>query len=222
MTQFQIQHYFQGISGIAEDRYVNTFYAEGPTPADDAAYLAVAVSITRFYSAVAPTATFGVNHYLSNEMSGPGETVKIYNMADPHPRAPVFTHESDPTFDSPGDNLPGEVAVCLSYAGTAVSGLPPARRRGRIFIGPLQVRACETSGDNTVPCRPALIFRQNLVKSAQNLKDELFDGSALVWSMWSPTSGSMLNIVRVWADNAFDTQRRRGVDPNSRVSLNLV
>lgn len=221
MSRLRIQHTFQGQSGVSEDRFVNTFYAEGAAAPSEPTLAALAQAVFDFYDGVNTPSTEPLIRWYSSTADGTGRNVKIYDLADPLPRAPIFEVEHGPFSVPPGaTNLPSECACCMSYAAPAISGLPVARRRGRIYLGPLNDRATADDPD-TAECRVDDVFRFAVMNAAVTLKADMFAAAGHVWSMYSPTSDDMLIINRVWSDNAWDTQRRRGIDPTSRLTVDL-
>ena len=58
------------------------------------------------------------------------------------------------------------------------------------------------------------------LKASQRMQSSLQVGLVTgAWSVWSRTDATLHNVVSVECDDAFDTQRRRGVDPLVRNSL---
>jgi hypothetical protein len=109
--------------------------------------------------------------------------------------------------------MPPEVAICLSYQAAKISGVPQARRRGRVFIGPLNTSAMGTDG------RPATAFINALVGAADALKDPAGapDWDWSTWSSFDPTVSTVID--NGWVDNEFDTQRRRGRKYTTRTTF---
>ena len=191
-------------TGLAEDVSVNTLCFDCPANGSAAEQAFMLTRIQDFYTAVGTGMTQSVASYMASVNSGQ-VTVKFYRMSDPSPRVPIGTLPfAIAAFAS--TSLPEEVATCLSFRGTATSGVPAARRRGRIFIGPL--------GDNTKTIiegrvRPLDTFRTNLGQSSRHLYGNP-GTSGIVWGVWSSTGQTFTPITSAGVDNAFDTQRRRG------------
>jgi hypothetical protein len=103
--------------------------------------------------------------------------------------------------------------VCLSFKAQPNPPINPARRRGRIYIGPLttEVVTAAVTGD----ARPQALLLTTLTQAGKRLADRL----EFEWSVYSRSSGIVAPIAELWADNAFDTQRRRGAKATSRVTL---
>ena len=224
MALLRIQHQFNHASGLAADVVVNTFYVLGPDPTapgvlDAAPGLVTAVG--RFYNAGVGQGDAAVVDFMhTKSFAELAHTVKIYNMADPTPRAPITTE----TFGGPvgsvntADGLPHEVAICLSYNALPISGTSQKRRRGRIYIGPLASNAATDILPTNV-VRPEEALRQVLLDSGERLSQE-FDAVGYDWVIFSPTThgsdapvltdAAISQVQQLSVDDAFDTQRRRG------------
>lgn len=154
---------------------------------------------------------------------------KVYNLSDPEPRVPILQTTQTLTV-SAGAALPSECAVVLSYRAALVSGTNPARRRGRIFIGPLAASCGEQTGGDF---RPASAFRSALVTAAEALAEDVSFPDA-AWAVFSPTlagpppwSNGVLDasselVSAGFVDNAFDVIRSRGCGPTLRTTFSAV
>lgn len=128
--------------------------------------------------------------------------VRAYDMADAEPR-PVRA-ESVVAWDAPANSVgPREVALCLSYF--ADRNLP--RQRGRMYIGP--IRQAEMTD------RPQEQLMGTLGALAEGISG--LGGINVQWVVYSPTAGDYRNVSDYWVDNAWDTQRRRGLPASSRL-----
>lgn len=147
----------------------------------------------------------GLKDYLSPAINTEQVSGKFYDRADPEPRTPF----NQGTFDlgAPGSTLglPEEVATCFSFRGNLESGQPPARRRGRVFLGPLNESVLAYSGRTVVDQD----FIDDVFIAYNAAWDELTT-SGLVHEVWSPTDEEGYTVTSAWMDDAFDTQRRRG------------
>jgi hypothetical protein len=155
---------------------------------------------------------------------GPTATLKVYDMRDPEPRVPFWTD----TISLPpgtGSMLPAEVALCMSFRASVVSGQSAARRRGRVFLGPVRTGAGAVVASQHRPTNPVLT---NIATAAGVLIDgkDAVPGVKVKWSVYSPTTAAEVgvslddafnDVVAGWLDNAWDTQRRRGPEASSRV-----
>lgn len=212
-------------SGLPEDITVNTFHFRDPAGAFP--FAAITGLLDGFYNddlGGQPSIAARLSSRLSRA-NGACE-VKYYPDAGGSPvRIDTFTLAAF-GWVAEGD-LPDEVAVCLSYranygsaqevvpnppAGPEGDLRPRARRRGRIFIGPLRITGPENGwvGENTLN---AVVNAGNVLRIDSNAVDA-------PWSVKSETDGGIHRpVVEVWADNAWDTQRRRGRAATMRVTL---
>lgn len=224
-------------TGVAENDVVNTFHFDGDDfPGnDDAIYHDVVDDgLQAFYNALAS--------YYSDVLTG-GYTLKIFDMADPPTRVPEFTADRTIAgFGSTELNLPSEVAVVGSFAGAAVSGIPVATRRGRVYIGPLNASSMQQTGsrvrvnDNLLTdLRDALAVLGRLdipAASQMSVRHSIYSPT---WNLGRPATpkgspaidphplGEAFNdVTRGWVDDAFDTQRRRGEDAASRLTYTVA
>lgn len=135
--------------------------------------------------------------------------VDLYDLSDPEPRAPIADYTF--TLDNAASgvtNLPLEVALCLSYHAAFVSGVPNARRRGRIYLGPFSTGASELT-------RPPDALIDLCVDFGEALWTPI-GASDIEWVQHSETTGLSLEVIGGWVDNEWDTQRRRGRRATSR------
>jgi hypothetical protein len=201
-------------SGLPEDDMVNTFHfvdATATTFVEDDAQ-DIATICENFYTATPTGETSGLDTMLSQQLSGTG-TSKVYDLSDPTPRVPLFTHSFSLTVGSAGTGgLPSEVALCLSYSAFPVSGQPAARRRGRIYIGPLQNNTL-TNG------RPTTALINRIGAAGSDLRTGTGLPGDFVWGVRSDVNNSTVAIADLYVDNAFDTQRRRGERPTARTTF---
>jgi hypothetical protein len=136
----------QGASGLPEDRFVNTFHFVCIGTATAEQQEDACVLVRDFYNGTGsgPTVQFrALSTYISPYVSRTAE-LRSYDLETEKPRVPQITPLTLGTpYGSSG--LPEEVAVCLSYHGpTPIT----ARRRGRIYIGPLTVNAALAATDS--------------------------------------------------------------------------
>lgn len=193
----------QVVSGIAEDRPQNTLHFQ--TAVATTPYADIQTAIATFYNAI--------RGELSSLIAQNGHRTRIYDLADPEPRAPVH----DVTWNFAGavgtNTLPSEVALVLSFQGVRASGQSQARRRGRIYIGPLRVSAADAlTGRPTTPMITTLTGAASALLASS---DAAADWS---WVVRSETNNDNTFIDNGWVDNSFDTQRRRGLAPSARTN----
>lgn len=200
MTLHRAQAIFDNRStGIPRDRVVNTFHfwctKADPDEADGDE---LRTMLHDFYAAMP-----GVIVGLADEWR-----LKLVSIADPAPRLPWYD-SPDSIEWAVGEALPAENALVLSFQQELVSGVPIARQRGRIFIGGLK----------TTVNSAGRVHHDRVVEVAQAASGLLAasDGSSLwKWHQHSATTGQHGPVTQGWVDNAFDTQRRRGVSATER------
>jgi hypothetical protein len=209
-----------------EDAIVNTWYFDSDQTfeedADD-----VAGRLVTFYTAI--------KGFYSDLLTGNGR-IKVYDMADPEPRAPGHVRDFALAIAASSPDFPAEVALCLSMEAAQVSGTPQARRRGRVFLGPINngVIGATTLGDVTVlsSARDAILAAAKTLATGPDLGDGRL-------SVFSPTTAgaplgegpgqytpqqlddSFHDVVKLWIDDRLDTQRRRGGAPTARTTVTV-
>lgn len=188
-------------SGNPRDVTVNTWAFESNSGSPvEAEWLDIGAALAAFYSEL--------EGWYSEVVSGEAQ-IAIYDIDAEPPRTPLFENTS--YFDlGGGDPLPEEVAVCVSFRGVFVSGSPKGRRRGRIYLGPLQSNVV-IYDSVTAKTGVSSAFQTVCSDAVQALQDGL-DGTGVLHSVWSRADDELYNVVEYWMDNAFDTQRRRGMD----------
>lgn len=144
-----------------------------------------------------------------------GHTFKVYSLSDPEPRAPV--HEATWSLPSAptGETLPTEVAFTLSYEGARISGQDQRRRRGRVFLGPFNLPMTEGG-------RPAGTFPADVVGAFISNWIQAVNTAGGLFVVYSRADQQGVTVRKVWADNAWDTQRSRGQVATSRSYQNIT
>jgi hypothetical protein len=208
MANLRAQVVLQNRNNHPADAVVNTFHFTSDVGKTDPDLVTGLIS---FYNTVHAPGTNSIGYYLSNNLSRNAGTmrIKVYDMAEPKPREPV---ESIWALDDLGsaDPLPNEMAACLSF----YADRNLARRRGRVYIGPLMSNAGAedlTAGD----VRLTNGFRDALVGGGTYLLT--LPGSA-TWCTHSTVDNAWRPVTAGWVDTAFDVQRRRGLKPGARVT----
>jgi hypothetical protein len=207
VTLWRVQVILPYVTGVPEDVSTNTLYI---TADDDPDFGELTDQIALLYNFVPDGFGHGTSWYLSALVDrGAGACkMRFYDMALPPPRLLIAETEWTLEEEADGFALPPEVAVCLSYK---AAGPSQPRLRGRIFIGPLTDRALANDDSGT----PAGSFRACLAITAATFA-AAGPGNGYVWAGYSPTDDEAYVIHDGWVDNAFDTQRRRGVQATSR------
>lgn len=208
-------------SGVPEDAIVNTWHFDDdddPQVSRPETGASIRDMLDAFYSSIAPN--------LFPSTIGTEFGLKCYDLTEAEPRQPAYVD----SFDVPSTvNAPmvAEAALCLSFSAAQESGVPAARRRGRIFLGPLCTSVMETVNSAV---RPKETVRQTIADAAAVLQaghqHPLESTRRCRWSVFSPSTlrdganiGEAFNdVLTGWVDDTFDTQRRRGPAPSSRIT----
>lgn len=201
---------------VPADNCTNTFHFFSASLSAEDTATSAATQLETFYTAWDQSV-------LSGTLLLPTADLKFYDLSDPEPRVPILEDTMTLTLAS-GAAYPSEVAICLSFQAERVSGENQARRRGRVYLGPLDADAGEAVGSRVVVTSAARTAIANAA-DAMATQNPLTDA---IWATFSPTTAgsppwsegvlgdAMHAVTNGWIDNAFDTQRRRGTDPTSR------
>lgn len=217
-------------SGLPADAVQNTFaWTSGGDTDRSVVALELNARLDAFYTDIAA--------HLNSDWNLAGISTKHYDMTDDVPRFPYSESILSVTGESTtANNLPSEVAVCVSFEGERVSGANMRRRRGRIYIGPLQ----DVGDLNVVGAT-----KQDVIADAAEAHLLGASGGPYLvdWAVYSrathfgiPVGGTIgpddeenpdflpaafTPVARMWVDNAFDTQRRRGISATNRTVRTL-
>lgn len=198
-------------SGLPEDLAVNTFHfadTGGGYDADE-----VFDDLEAFYNVAHSPASNPLAYFIGPIVSRVASACEMFcyevGVTGPPLHYRAWTLGAAQTGQK---QLPYEVALCLSYQGSA-PGLPSARQRGRIYLGPLQENALQASG---VPPSPTSTLRDAAVGAASWLAGE--NDVDRSWCIWSRVSQVATPISHGWLDNEFDTQRRRQKEATTRTA----
>lgn len=109
-------------------------------------------------------------------------------------------------------SIPSTEAAIDQGAPAVHSGLDHmrARRRGRVYIGPLNEAAMTLNV--TTENRPVAALLTVLSEASKQLRDD----AVTDWGVWSRRDGAVVSVVSGFIDNAFDTIRKRGQGPTAR------
>jgi hypothetical protein len=205
-------------TGLPADVITNTFYFDGDEGAEswEAGAISIVSRLQAFFVVCGA--------YMSDLISQPS-LVKLTDPRDPLPQLPKYTGEI--IFPTSGaSHLPAEVALCLSYKASSVSGENPKRRRGRVFLGPFTEGA--TGAVDQGDIRPTVAMATNIIAGA--LEMATGDAGSPRHAIYSPTThvgatpieDAFHDVEDYWIDNAFDTVRSRGASPTLRWTGNVV
>lgn len=218
MAHYLVQCSLQDMSGLAQDRYINTFHidAVGHTGEELTALVA---AFNKFYNETSSLA-HSITHYIANHAGNTPGTVKIYNQSDTSDREPIkvgILSLSSGLTEAVA--LPAEVACCISYKGHPVTGQPITTTHGRVYIGPLNTNAVEAVGD--FPARPNQDMRTEFISHFARLIVDVAAAGDFELKQYSAKHAALHAITEIWSDDAWDTQRRRGLKPTARQGLVL-
>lgn len=187
---------------VPRDRVVNTLhFANGsPDPINDTDYGDIASTVAdAFHSFFTSIGTGSVPKR--------GYETRVYELDDTKPRVPRATHTIAPTGAEDSDSLgPRQVASVLSYY-SGDSALA-ARKRGRLYLGPF----AKSLLGSRVPT--------DITSQAHNLATAFGSagGDNVQWVTFSRVGGGHDTVAHWWMDDRWDTIRRRGLKPLSRVT----
>lgn len=202
MPLLRVQIVLHTTSALPEDYVTNTWHF------DDGAggyYEEIKTALLAFYNGVRP--------YYSSWFTQAGHEIKMYQISDPEPRAPVYEDSWAFAAAPSGQPLPHEVALVMSFQAPQVSGERQARRRGRIYLGSFQTTI---NGADGLVSAAALTALQGV---ADTLVTASKASSTWKWSTYSTVTNAGHEVDNGWFDNAFDTQRRRGRKATQRVTF---
>lgn len=199
MPNYSAQVRLVMVSAVPEDAVVNTFSFSA---VDDTDLPDIATALITAYNGFRPN--------FSNLLAQNGHTLKMYDRADTEPKAPVYDETFNLSAAPTGAPLTPEISLCLSFQADPASGIPQARRRGRVYLGPL------ASGTMTGSGRPGAELVEDVTDFGQSLLDASFAAADWEWVVWSTTNSAPYIITNGWCDNEYDIQRRRGREATSR------
>lgn len=201
-------------TALPEDVVVNTFhFLTGNSPASPGELTDIMAILRNAYNADLAGAGSSVAAALSNLVSRAANaaTVECFDLADAEPRLAVSSLAWTVDASSGATASPSEVALCMSFQAAPISGVPQARRRGRVFLGPFNGNVLSL----TTPGRPSAALIASVVgMGGQLLADSITED--VPWCVYSRVGDAMAAVTDGWCDNAWDTQRRRGVAASAR------
>lgn len=205
---------FRHVSGLPEDVSVNTFHFSTADGSIGSSHVVEAAArIEAGYNL--QTAGLKILDVLGGQLNGTWH-VKGFDLGDSTPRVPKADLELV-AFTPSGTSLPAEVALCVSYQATPQSGNPQASRRNRVFLGPLGVTV-NAANASDVASRPTLAAKNTAIQGIKKLNTAVNGATNLQWVVYSEKLQAFAAVHDLWVDDAFDTQRRRGEAPTSRVT----
>lgn len=209
MAVFRAQVVFPMFTNIPSDVTTNTFHFTELSPLGlEAAADAITPRLSAFYTNV-----YGTGREMASYMRPGNAVVHWYDLSAPVPRVP-YTLPLNAVISTTTTTLPTEVSCVLSFQGDAESGVPQARRRGRVFLPALTNGVISASAASAYPQFASAFLTVVTAQAEATLLDLGVTG--MRWAVWSPTDQAATIVTNGWVDNTPDTQRRRGIDPTSR------
>lgn len=240
MTDYLFTAILPHTNGLTEDRYVNTFAVKGANPGSTARD-GIMQAIEDFYTLVPTGGLASIAECLSADVSRVGAACEILaydiggHLDGSAHGAPVDAIAFTMPAAANSNRLPQEVAYVLTLESQTRATepvevpddgdpdskpqRPMQRHTGRIYLGPLGFFALdETSG------RPDVAIRDTVHLAAIDMSETIHSHTTTGtgtegWAIWSRTDAVLRPVHFVSSDNAFDTQRRRGVDATARVRV---
>lgn len=209
-------------TGLPADSVINDWAFQTVGAATLLDYQNACLVVSEFYRAVQAN-THEVGEYISDQINRAAtHELQAWTITSGPLGSPDYTEAwLGPVTANSNSGLPTEVAAVLSFHADLTGVLeesgatrPRARRRGRVFIGPLEVSAVAATA---VPYPLSATFTETLRQAAVKLYDDA-NGLGLAWCVWSRTDETLRPVVGGWTDNAPDTQRRRGMAASIRTA----
>lgn len=202
MPNYSLQVTVMPASGLPADAMVNNWSCTATTNGEALLFTNQVVDLYKLYMGM-----------YSNLIAQLDHKIKLFNRADPAPRAPVNEFAFDFASAPSGAPMPTEVALCLSFQGAPESGVSQARKRGRIYFGCFDASSIDSSG------RPGATLMAQLDGFGTDLLAASTAAPNWAWVVHSSVTGDNFPVVNGWVDNEFDTQRRRGRLATSRATF---
>lgn len=197
----------------AEDDMMNTWHFMGQrAEADNATDM-----VEDFYTVQSPYQSSPLTAFMTSKSLTGDYEIKVYDLEDPKPRAPIYTRGGDVTLGS-ADALPQQLSLVFSYEAEGESGTRIQRLRNRVYLGGFSVLRVAPSG------RVLDTFAQEVMNAGRAMLEASQASINLSWCTFSPTMAAGLPdiedgarpVARVWVDDSWDIQRRRKVDSSER------
>lgn len=215
MAHYVAQVSMRYTTGLPQDVVVNSFHFDAVQAQDS---LTEIVDMVRNFYNEGDGQVLAIDQYLSSHISRDAAQamIRIYDWGLPKPRPPLVEAELGLADAMHGNSLPLEVALCASYAAAPVAGIPRARMRGRIFLGPFIANANVSSPGE--PGRPSANLISDIRDACIRLVTESSEEGLPKWSVYSRVNDELYQISHGWVDDEWDTQRRRQVKASQRLT----
>lgn len=227
-------------TGIAKDNVVNNFVFDDNVPVGSDPD-SIRDAIVSFYNDSYEAGIDSIASRLSSVLDRTANVcvLKMYDITGNLDGSPHGSPVAERSFtldaaQAGHNNLPAEVALACTFeadltdvleVGPTVDGKktkPRARRRGRVFLGPLNDFARSQDGaDGRVTVNASFLLQVG--KAAQALINTAA-ASATMGNLvvWSRTDAAVYEVVKAKVDNELDTIRRRGHKATVRTAFNAA
>jgi len=179
--------------------------------------------------------------FLADDYQWDQASMEHFDMEEPQPRVPFTTQAVTPTgVTGSGVRLPSEVALVCSLQGSTGSGLNMRRRRGRFYLGPFSVASgtdqhrptstmlSTVSGalDTFITSTSYVLciysrYTHHGVPVGRSISEKNQDGTLVFPEDPELLANAYVEVVTAWVDDAWDTQRRRGVGATGRTVVDV-
>lgn len=215
------------LNGVPEDAVTNTWHFRRPIPGTySTAVGQIQTALAAFYTDPPAGFSHAVGEFI--EFIDRTSNACLINCYDgglaPGARTPTTSTFTLPTAPGGSAIWPSEISCCLSFRGEDIGTANAGRRRGRVYIGPLNNAGLgATTGGEARPSDSGSYNLMGTLTEAGFVMATALDADDIQHIVWSEAAGggagSATDVRWYWADNAFDTQRRRGEKATSRVQV---
>jgi hypothetical protein len=137
---------------------------------------------------------------------------RIYDLGQPPPRTRNELAGQTLPVDRIGP-MPYEVALTMSF----YAGQNQPRKRGRIYLGPLSTRALTNNLNIPIPNAQLMNTIKNRATGAINTTEPVTWVMVTKGGTSPPFEAANARVITAgWTDDAWDTQRRRGLAASTR------
>lgn len=199
-----------------EDHAVNTFHFQNNTVLGDVDN--IADMLVDFYNVAPGGQANGIAQFMSPGLTAQFSEIKLYNLDDAKPRAPIYTREFELLTTGTASAIPQQCAIVATYETAPVSGQNQRRYRNRIYLPFWKNTTVSAQGMVSSTVRDVIAAAMAEMKQAS---DASISNTWMVFSPTRATAGGtpedgLAPVDQGWVDDSFDIQRRRKVDPTSR------
>ena len=226
-------------TGMSEDTAENVVHCYSASGAvTDAGVENLCENFRDFYITTSGAQTTALSAYIGDSISRAANACQVlgYVKTDLDPTVPFGSPNAQVNFtmlaSGSGTSFPEEVAAVISYNAdltnvpvTQANPTPPPatirpqqRRRGRLFFGPLLTAAADSG---TTVVRPSTTFRTNLGEAFKGLAAAFLASENCDLVVWSRADEAVYPVVGGYVDDAWGTQRRRGVEATVRTAFTI-